>query len=42
MSQLTYAALIKDRDVMRQIINPTYFQADYPIDWDQTAIWRFE
>ena len=41
MANLAYAALIKDRGIVGQAIQPTYFEESYPIDYMLTTNWRF-
>ena len=41
MASLAHAALIKDRGIIGQIIQPTYFEDAYPIDWKTTNIYNF-
>ena len=41
MANLAYAALIKDRGIVGQAIQPTYFEESYPIDWTLTPIYNF-
>ena len=45
MSVLALTALIKDRDIIGQIMVPsggeTYFKQEYPINWSLTPTWKF-